>query len=144
MKKAFYVLTTVTILTSCGNRAGNQRTVETHGRPDRIEILYFRSPQRCVICNNIETRTRELLDSLYPDETANGEIVYRMIELSGKENKPIADKYEAAWTSLFINRWKDGQETVNNMTEYAISHSMHPSRKFKEGLENKIEELRKQ
>lgn len=144
MKKVFYVLTIVTVLTSCGNRAGNQRQTETHGKPDRIEILYFRSPQRCVICSSIETRTKELLDSLYPDEMANGEIVYRMIELSGKENKSIADKYEAAWTSLFINRWKDGQETINNMTEYAISHSMRPPREFKEGLENKIEELRQQ
>ncbi len=143
MKKAFYILILFITMVSCGNRSKTADIQDQTGKPDRIEVLYFRSPQRCVICNNIEALTKELLDSLYLTEMANGDIVYRMIELSQKENKTIADRYEAAWTSLFVNKWEDGKETRHNMTEYAILHSMRPAKEFKEGLKNKIEELRK-
>jgi hypothetical protein len=129
------------IMASCGSRTVVDQQNQLP-EVDRIEILFFQSPQRCVICDNIETRTKELLDSLYSNEIAKGDMVYKIIEISKKENENIVDKYEAAWTSLFINRWKDGKETSVNMTEYAISYSMRKSADFKEGLKNKIEEIK--
>ena len=141
--KALYLSVLVICLMSCSNRSQETNHVLANVKPDRIEVLFFQSPQRCVICNNIKMRTQEFLDSLYANELANGEIVFRIIEISKKENESLADSYEAAWTSLFINRWSNGMETRHNMTEYAISYSMRPADEFKEGLRNKIEELRK-
>ena len=142
--RALFLVISVICLASCGNRSSEANNVLAEVNPDRIEALFFQSPQRCVICDNIKMRTQELLDSLYANELANGEIVFRIIDISKKENEPIVDSYEAAWTSLFINHWSNGVETRHNMTEYAISYSMRPADVFKEGLKNKIEELRKQ
>ena len=141
--RALYLFISALCIMSCGNRSQEANNALAEVNPDRIEALFFQSPQRCVICDNIKMRAQELLDSLYANELANGEIVFRIINISKKENEPIADSYEAAWTSLFINRWSNGMETRHNMTEYAISYSMRPADEFKEGLRNKIEELRK-
>ena len=139
---SIYLLISVICLVACGDRSHNTNNALANVKADRIEILFFQSPQRCGLCDNIKIYTRELLDSLYVNELANGEIIFRIIDISKKENESLADSYEAVWTSLFVNRWNDGKEMRYNMTEYAISHSMHPAAEFKGGLKNKIEKLR--
>lgn len=88
-------------------------------QPNRIEVLYFHGAQRCITCRAIEANTVALLDSLYSQEKANGKIIYKVVDISKKENEAIADKYEVTWSSLFVNGWKDGKENVNNMTEFS-------------------------
>ena len=141
--KALSLALSLMCLTSCGNhsRKANGDAL-VRAKHDHLEVLFFQSPQRCIICDNIKTRTQELLDSLYANEMTNGEIVFTIIDISKRENESVADSYEAAWTSLFINNWSNGVETRRNITEYAISYSMRPANEFKEGLKNKIEESR--
>jgi len=38
---------------------------------------------------------------------SNSSIIYKVIDISKKENGQIADKYEVTWSSLFVNGWKD-------------------------------------
>lgn len=153
MKKVLYLLFAATVFFSCGNgtnkktntSAQTESNVETNvvSNPDRIEVLYFHGAQRCITCRAIEKHTKELLDSLYSTEMANGTIVYRTIDISQKENQDIADKYEVTWSSLFINKWNNGKEKPNNMTEYAFSYAKGQPDTFKTGIKDKIEELKK-
>lgn len=113
-------------------------------QPNRIEVLYFHGAQRCITCRAIEANTVALLDSLYSQEKANGKIIYKVVDISKKENEAIADKYEVTWSSLFVNGWKDGKENVNNMTEFSFSNARNAPDKFKEGIKSKIDELLKQ
>ena len=69
--------------------------------------------------------------------------VYRTVDISDKEGEKIADRYEVTWSSLFVNRWKDGQEQRNNMTEFAFSKATSDPEGFKAGLKEKIEILMK-
>lgn len=122
MKKVLYLLFTATVFCSCGNssnkktdtseQAQTQSQTETQAavNPNRIEVLSFHGAQRCVTCRAIEKHTKELLDSLYSKELENGSIVYRVIDISKKENEGIADKYEVTWSSLFVNKWDNGRE----------------------------------
>lgn len=112
--------------------------------PDHIEVLYFHGAQRCITCRAIETNIVALLDSLYSKEQADDRIIYKVIDISKKENGQIADKYEVTWSSLFVNGWKDGKENVNNMTEFSFSNARKSPDKFKEGIKNKVDELLKQ
>ena len=105
---------------------------------------YFHGAQRCITCRAIEANTVALLDSLYSQEKANGKIIYKVVDISKKENEAIADKYEVTWSSLFVNGWKDGKENVNNMTEFSFSNAKNAPDKFKEGIKSKIDELLKQ
>lgn len=153
MKKVLFLMFTATVLLSCGNgtnkKSGTAGQTETQtmanalSNPDRIEVLYFHGAQRCITCRAIEKHTKELLDSLYASEMENGTIVYKAIDISQKENQDIAEKYEVTWSSLFINKWDNGNENANNMTEYAFSYAKGQPETFKTGLKDKIEELKR-
>lgn len=151
MKKVLFILFATITLFSCGNNSNKKANAQTGSNtemnavsnPDRIEVLYFHGAQRCITCRAIEKHTKELLDSLYSKEIANGTIVYKTIDISQKENQPIADKYEVTWSSLFINKWDNGKEQANNMTEYAFSYAKGQPDMFKSGIKDKIEELTK-
>lgn len=146
MKKIFYLLIATFVLLSCGNNPKKQAATSTaeENQSDRIEILYFHGAQRCITCRAIETHTVALLDSLYSKEQADGKIIYKVIDISKKENEPIADKYEVTWSSLFVNGWKDGKEKVNNLTEFSFSNARNAPDKFKEGVKSKMDELLKE
>ena len=145
MKNLFYTLIAAILLISCGN--GTEKKTETAStdvkQADRIEVLYFHGAQRCVTCKAIEVNTKALLDSLYSNEIADGKIVYKIIDISQKENEKVADKYEVTWSSLFVNRWKNGTEEVNNMTEFGFANAKSDPDSFKNGIKSKIDELLK-
>jgi hypothetical protein len=145
MKNLFYTLIAAILLISCGN--STEKKTETAStdvkQADRIEVLYFHGAQRCVTCKAIEANTKALLDSLYSNEIALGKIVYKIIDISQKENEEVADKYEVTWSSLFVNRWKNGTEEVNNMTEFGFANAKSDPDSFKNGIKSKIDELLK-
>ena len=145
MKNLFYTLIAAILLISCGN--STEKKTETAStdvkQADRIEVLYFHGAQRCVTCKAIEANTKALLGSLYSNEIALGKIVYKIIDISQKENEEVADKYEVTWSSLFVNRWKNGTEEVNNMTEFGFANAKNHPDSFKNGIKNKIDELLK-
>lgn len=146
MKKLFYLLITVYVLMACsnGSKSKAEATATEEKQSNRIEVLYFHGAQRCITCRAIEANTVALLDSLYSKEKENGKIIFKVIDISKKENEQIADKYEVTWSSLFVNGWKDGKENVNNMTEFSFSNARKSPDKFKEGIKNKVDELLKQ
>lgn len=119
MKKLFYLLIATIVLISCGNGSKNktETSIAKENQTNRVEVLYFHGAQRCITCRAIEANTVALLDSLYSKEQADGKIIFKVIDISKKENEQIADKYEVTWSSLFVNGWKDSKENVNNMTE---------------------------
>ena len=146
MKKLFYLLITVYVLMACGNgsKSKAEATATEEKQSNHIEVLYFHGAQRCITCRAIEANTVALLYSLYSKEKENGKIIFKVIDISKKENEQIADKYEVTWSSLFVNGWKDGKETVNNLTEFSFSNVRNAPDKFKEGIKSKIDELLKQ
>ena len=146
MRKLFYLLIATIVLISCGNGSKNktETSIAKENQTNRVEVLYFHGAQRCITCRAIEANTVALLDSLYSKEKENGKIIFKVIDISKKENEHITDKYEVTWSSLFVNGWKDGKETVNNLTEFSFSNVRNAPDKFKEGIKSKIDELLKQ
>ena len=134
------------VLMACGNgsKSKAEATATEEKQSNRIEVLYFHGAQRCITCRAIEANTVALLDSLYSKEKKNGKIIFKVIDISKKENEQIADKYEVTWSSLFVNGWKDRKETVNNLTEFSFSNARNAPDKFKEEIKSKIDELLKQ
>lgn len=109
-----------------------------------LKFSIFMERNDVSLAGRLKANTVALLDSLYSQEKANGKIIYKVVDISKKENEAIADKYEVTWSSLFVNGWKDGKENVNNMTEFSFSNARNAPDKFKEGIKSKIDELLKQ
>lgn len=143
MRSALFILT-LAILFSCGNNSKvNSKTngspVTKDGVPeDCVEVLYFHGKQRCVTCNAIEKLTREVLENDFAQQLKDGKVVFKTIDISQKENEGIAEKFEVTWSSLFVNRWKSGKETPDNMTEFAFSYAKGSPDVFKARVIKKI------
>lgn len=132
------LLITLTLFSACREKQSrNLQLQEQTVTGDRVEVIYFHGKQRCMTCKSIEEQTKELLTGSLAEAVKTGQIVYRTVDISDKEGEKIADQYEVTWSSLFVNRWKDGQEQRNNMTEFAFSKATSDPEGFKAGLKEK-------
>lgn len=61
-------------------------------------------------------------------------MVFRVIDISQKENEALAEKYEVTWSSLLVVKYKDGQETYENLTDFAFGHARKLPEDFKAGV----------
>ncbi len=125
MKGVLYVVAAVALFVACGNGAKKKAVSEEKSQltGDRVEVLY------------------SLLDSVYAKEIKAGKVVFKEVDISKKENEKLADKYEVTWSSLFVNGWKEGQETVNNMTDFAFSYVKAAPDTFRKGVREKVDSL---
>lgn len=141
MKKLLFVLLAVVGLLSCWNgQNANAQTSTKTAQNEYVEILYFHGKQRCITCNAIEKLTKEVVEKDFVAQLKNGKVVFKTIDISTKEGEKIADKYEVTWSSLYINKWKEGKETKNNMTDFGFSYAKNSADLFKAGVKKKIDE----
>lgn len=144
MKKVLFIFVVLIGLTSCGNNQNaNAQAPEGTTQKEYVEVLYFHGKQRCITCNAIEKLSKEVVEKEFAEQLNNGSIAFRVIDISTKEGEKIADRYEVAWSSLYINKWKEGKEAKNNMTEFGFSNAKGAPEVFKEGVKKKIDELLK-
>ena len=133
MKKVFVLLLVSLLVLACGEKVD---TAPTKGHAeqakDYVEVIYFHSKQRCMTCRSIERNTNELLKANFARQMKAGKVVYRVIDISKRENARMAEK------SLFLVRHKDGKEKAENLTEYAFAHSRRQPEVFKAGVTQKI------
>lgn len=143
MKKFLIAFFATVISVAAFAKGGEPLAATTDSNKDVIEVLYFHAKQRCITCRSIEKHTKEVLDAYFADQVKKGLIVFRVVDISVPANEKIADKYEVTWSSLFINKWKGGKESINNMTEFGFSYAKSSPDVFKEGVKKKIQELLK-
>ena len=136
MKKLLMFFALLIGLLSCGSgeNTANAKSPAT----DRVEVIYFHGKQRCATCMAIEKNTREILNSQFANKLKNGKVVFKIVDISTPEGEKIADRYEVTWSSLFVNKWKNGKETRNNMTEFAFGNARKNPDAFKKTLADKI------
>lgn len=135
---------TLFALISCGNTQKNNTQNATKTDPkEYVEVLYFHGKQRCITCNAIEKLTKETIDQDFAQQLKEGKVIFKIIDISTEEGEKIADKYEVTWSSLYINKWKDGKETKNNMTDFGFSNAKSSPETFKAGVKKQMDELLK-
>ena len=113
------------------------------GVKDHVEVMYFHGKQRCVTCMAIEKYAREVVEQDFVNEKKKGKVVFKVIDISTDEGAKVAKDYRVTWSSLYVNSWKNGKETRNNMTPFAFKNARNHSDEFKKGVTSKIKELMK-
>lgn len=126
----------ITGLMSCGS--GDNSANAKSPEKDRVEVIYFHGKQRCATCMAIEKNAKEVVNTLFANELKNGIVVFKAVDISTPEGEKIADKYEVTWSSLFVNKWNDGKEIRNNLTEFGFGNARKNPNGFKKGLADKI------
>ena len=77
-----------------------------NGNGRQVAVYYLHSTFRCVTCNTIEKMTRELLDTSYSKQLADGKIQW--IEDDFQENEALAKQFEVAASCVVVADMKDG------------------------------------
>lgn len=139
MKRTLLLMMVSLMLLVCGEKSNALNVKKQSGHVKNfVEVLYFHSKQRCMTCRSIEQNTQELLKANFSRQLKEGKVVYRVIDISKRENARMAEKYEVTWSSLFIVQHKGGKEMVENLTEFAFGHSHTRPEVFKAGITEKI------
>lgn len=86
----------------------------------------------------IEKNAKEVVEAMFANELKDGSVVFKSVDISTPEGEKIADRYEVTWSSLFVNKWKDGQESRDNLTEFGFGNARKNPDAFKNGLADKI------
>lgn len=141
------LLIVAAVLFSCGNSSSTDssgKSVEelrAEMSTDRVEVLFFHNHERCSSCLNMEKYTKEVVDTYFAQQVKDGGLVLLIIDIEDKNNSELTDDYQVIWTSLYINKWENGEEDRHNMTEFAFLNVDSDPEAFKEGLRKQIEEL---
>ena len=142
MIKVLAAFTIAFMFVSCtGNAQNNSSNQKISG--NKIEVIDFYSTHRCMTCNAIEASTKYTLDTFFADELESGKITFKTVNVDKDENYPMAEKFEATGTALFLNVIVDGKETQINLTDFAFMKG-NDQEEFAEEFKLKIEkELKK-
>lgn len=145
MKKILYIGVALLafIVTSCAGNASKTSESQEVTKNDGVEILYFHGKQRCITCNAIERLTTEVINETFAQELKDGKLSMQIIDISTPEGEAIADRYEVTWSSLFFNKWEDGNEARNNITQLGFAKAKNMPKEFKSDITNQLTELLK-
>ena len=121
--KAATLLLAAALLYACGG-SRHRVTVEAVA-DDCVQVLYFHGKQRCATCTAIERLTREVIDSIGSIDIA--------------ENEALADRYQAGWSALILDR--NGR--VENLTRMGFSYAKDQPATFKARLNDAITRMSK-
>lgn len=142
MKRILFLLTLMSGLMSCVNNSESAAQAKNSVK-NHVEVIYFHGKQRCATCVAIERHAKEVVDAMFANEVKDGKVVFKIVDISTPEGEALADKYEVTWSSLFVNAWKDGKETRNNMTEFAFGNARKNPDAFKKDLSAQIRQALK-
>jgi hypothetical protein len=124
-------------LISCSAQTTNKDEVATNSNSDKIEAYYFHFTARCITCNTIEAKTKENLESLYPEHVKSGLLSFQSVNLDDAGSKPLAKKLGIAGQTLILVK---GDEKIN-ITNEGFMYAMVKPEKFKEVINEKVEFL---
>ena len=109
-------------LASCGMQGRSEKEIQTSDKAvvrnsevtakDHVEVLYFHGKQRCATCIAIENNTLAVMKENLSEQVKKGEVVFKVIDISKKENEKSAEKYEVISWSLFVAGLKSGMASV--------------------------------
>lgn len=136
MKKLLMIFALIIGLVSCVS--GDNTADAKSPQKNRVEVIYFHGKQRCATCQAIKKHTKDVITNTFAKELKNGTVVLKIVDISTPQGEKIADKYEVTWSSLFVNKWKNGKETRNNMTDFGFGNARKNPDAFKKGLADKI------
>ena len=87
----------------------------------------------------IEANSKYTVDTYFQDALKSGKLLFKTVNVDEEKNYALAEKFEAAGTSLFINVIKDGQEQHIDLTNFAFEKG-RDQEAFSAELKQKIEE----
>lgn len=134
MKKIIFVLFLALIVTGCSNsksteqpNSSSQENVASKTKqplmssiattPEKIEVFLFHRTVRCSTCIAIGKLSERTVQEKFAEEAKSGIIVFKEINIDLPENKPLAEKFQAGGSALYINTIRNGLDNIEQDTK---------------------------
>ncbi len=127
----------ITPFIACTAQPSKKEVKTTANNSDKIEAYYFHFSARCVTCRTIETKAKENLETLYPNQVKQGLITFQSVNLEEASGKPLAKKLGVSGQALLIVK---GDQKIN-LTNEGFMYAMVKPEKFKEIINEKVDGL---
>jgi hypothetical protein len=105
------------ITTPSDNLSTSQAPDESAGSLNRVDVVYFHRPQRCVTCLCFEERIRYVVSTYFQTELDSGQMTFGVYNIGDSQNADIVKKYGAISSQLFINTVKDGTDNIKDIQD---------------------------
>jgi len=84
---------------------------------DRVDVVYFHRPQRCVTCLCFEELIIYVVNTYFQNELKSGKLTFGVYNVGDSKNAAIVKKYGAYSSQLFINTAKDGTDHITDIQD---------------------------
>jgi hypothetical protein len=118
----------------------SQTQDETSNLVDRVDVVYFHRPQRCVTCICFEKRITYVVNTYFQDELNSGKMTFQVCNIGDSKNAAIVKKYGAISSQLFINTVKDGTDHITDIQDIWSWHCTSNKEGFDQKVKNVIEQ----
>ena len=81
---------------------------------------------------------KEVVNADLAELVKNGKLRFKEVDISTPEGEKLAEKYRVSWSSLYVNKWKNGKEERNDMTRFGFQNARNNTSAFKKELKQKI------
>ena len=109
----------------------------TASASDKIEAYYFHFTARCMTCKTVEAKTKESLESLYPDLMKDNKVTFQSVNLDDNSSKELAQRLQIAGQTLLIVKGTRKIILTNEGFMYAVAQP----EKFKAIIKEKVDSL---
>jgi hypothetical protein len=118
----------------------SQAQDETPNLVDRVDVVYFHRPQRCVTCLCFEERIRYVMSTYFQNDLDSGKMTFGVYNIGDSKNAAIVKKYGAISSQLFINTVKGGTDHITDIQDIWSWHCRTDKEGFDQKVKNVIEQ----
>jgi hypothetical protein len=106
---------------------------------DRIEVVHFHATQQCWSCITVGEYAKKTIEEKFPQEFAEGKIVFLDVNGELVQNREIVNKYKAGGSSLFVNAIRGDLDNIAEDT--TVWRLIGNEKQFIDYFEKKLKNL---
>jgi hypothetical protein len=95
------------------------------GKVDNEQVIayYFHRQFRCVSCEDMEQRVREVIEQRFADALASKRLIFKTVNYDQPENQVFVQKYKLNGPSLVVARLKEGKDLKWKELDAILEHA---------------------
>ncbi|HML19763.1 MAG TPA: nitrophenyl compound nitroreductase subunit ArsF family protein [Candidatus Dependentiae bacterium] len=106
------LLVALLCLAGCGKGDTTIRDTAKITHADKIEVVHFHGNRQCPSCKAVGDWVQKTIKEKFPQEYANGRILFKQVNVDLPENATIVNQFKARGSSLFFNIIKGKDERI--------------------------------
>ena len=110
MKKLFFVLLAVVVLSSCDIIFSQLAQAAENAKGAHVVAYYFHGAMRCSTCYKLEQYSKEALETNFKGALASGKLEFKVVNVEDKGNEHFNKDYQLYTKSFILSLIKDGKE----------------------------------